>query len=110
MYLFTGRPAVWILVHSYVFWSAQRADCQPGGRNLGFPGVDVTWHGIHGLCWPKVLQEVVSLSWGTQVPVVLVLHLGGNDLCLVWIGELLTLMKTDLERFSGFVPELILVW
>lgn len=27
-------PYVWFIVHSYVFWAAQRVDCRPGGRNL----------------------------------------------------------------------------
>lgn len=39
----------------------------------------------------------------------MVLHAGGNDLCFVRMGEIISLMKIDVERFSLFSPELILV-
>lgn len=104
------RPVVWIIGHSYVFWAGQFAEGSPGGRNLGFHGLEVMWRGIRGLRWPEVLQHVVFLSREVRCPVVLVIHAGGNDLCSVRMGDLITLMQADVDRFSSFVPELVLVW
>lgn len=50
------------------------------------------------------------LSRNVRGPVILVLHVGGNDLCFVHAGELIALMKADLARFSGFFPQLLVVW
>lgn len=96
--------------HSFVYRAAQRAEDRPGGRNLGFAGNRVTWRGHRGFRWAQVLSEVVFISRHVQAPVVLVLHVGGNDLCSVPTGELISLMKADLSRFSGFFTSLTVVW
>ncbi|KAM3920263.1 uncharacterized protein RB166_014651 [Leptodactylus fuscus] len=103
-------PVVLILGHSYVFWAAQRAECRPGGSNLGFQQIQVVWRGVRGMRWSQVLSEVVDFSRGVDGPVILVVHAGGNDLCFVRMAELLAVMRSDLERIPGFFPELIIVW
>ncbi|XP_044130444.1 uncharacterized protein LOC122923654 [Bufo gargarizans] len=105
-----GRPAVWIVGHSYVFWAAQRADCRPGGRSLGFREVDVAWRGIRGLRWAQLMSQVVEIGSQASGPVVLVLHAGGNDMGSVPLVELLALIRSDLERFPSFFREVVLVW
>lgn len=109
-YFFSGVPVLWIVGHSFIYRAAQRAEDRPGGRNLGFAGVRVTWRGHRGLRWAQVFSEVVNISRQVRAPVVLVLHVGGNDLCCVPTGELMAVMKTDLTRFSGFFTGLTVVW
>ncbi|XP_077154645.1 uncharacterized protein LOC143817270 isoform X1 [Ranitomeya variabilis] len=106
----SGSPTVWLLGHSYIFWAGQRAEFRPGGRNLGFRGLNFSWRGIKGLQWPQVLPEIVDISKEARSPVVLVLHAGGNDLCSYKIAELITIMKSDISRFHSFFQELIFVW
>lgn len=96
--------------HSFVRRAAIRAVDRPGGRNLGFTGVRVSWRGLGGLRWAQVFSEVVGISRVSQAPVILVLHVGGNDLCSVPSGDLMALMKADLSRFSGFFRFLTVVW
>lgn len=103
-------PQVWLLGHSYLFWAAQRADSRPGGRQLGFRNVEVTWRGRRGLRWLQVLPEAIDISRNSRSPVVLVIHAGGNDLCLLRLPELLTLVRADLDRLMGYFQELIIVW
>ncbi|XP_044158603.1 uncharacterized protein LOC122944427 isoform X2 [Bufo gargarizans] len=105
-----ARPVVWLLGHSYIFWAAQRAECRPGGRSLGFREVEVHWRGLRGLRWSQVLPEVVEIGRRSVGPVILVLHAGGNDLCSQRMLELMALMRSDLERFPAFFPELVVVW
>ncbi|XP_071980183.1 uncharacterized protein [Engystomops pustulosus] len=105
-----SRPTVWILGHSFIYWAEQRAMVRPGGRSLGFFDADVRWRGIRGLRWMQALPEVVDISRYSASPSILVLHLGGNDLCSVRFGELVPLIQSDLERFSSFFSRFVLVW
>ncbi|XP_044124736.1 uncharacterized protein LOC122919648 [Bufo gargarizans] len=104
------RPTVCFVGHSYLFWAGQRAETRPGGRSLGFRNVEVIWRGIRGLRWSQVLPESVHLSTLARPPVILAIHAGGNDLCLLKVAELITLIRADLERIPTFFPEVIIVW
>lgn len=103
-------PDIWLLGHSYVFRAAQRAEYRPGGHNLGFYHARVSWRGVGGLRWHRVLHEVVDISRSVRGPVILLIHAGGNDVCSVRLEELITIMKADLERIPGFFPQCLLVW
>ncbi|XP_056397708.1 uncharacterized protein LOC130293230 [Hyla sarda] len=104
------RTMVYFLGHSYFHRAAQRADCRPGGRSLGCGNVEPHWRGIPGMRWTRVLTEVVDIARTVRSGVILVVHAGGNDLCYSRVPDLITLMKADVERFSGFFPDLVLVW
>ncbi|XP_077113503.1 uncharacterized protein LOC143809782 isoform X2 [Ranitomeya variabilis] len=105
-----GRPSVWIVGHSYIYWAAQRAEMCPGGRSLGFNDVDVIWRGLRGMMWSRVLPEIVHISRVTSSPTIVVIHVGGNDLASFSLVELLTLMRSDMDKFSMFFPSMRLVW
>ncbi|XP_073517775.1 uncharacterized protein [Phyllobates terribilis] len=104
------KHTVRILGHSYIFWASQRAERRPGGRGLGFHGINVFLRGIRGLTWPQVLPEVVRIAQTASSPLILVLHAGGNDLCSFHLAELLTIMRSDVDKFHRLFPELTLIW
>lgn len=60
--------------------------------------------------WTQVLPEAKEIRYASHSPVVLVLHAGGNDLCLLKRAELLTIMRADLEKIPIFFSDLVLVW
>ncbi|XP_044157235.1 uncharacterized protein LOC122943508 [Bufo gargarizans] len=101
------RPTVCFVGHSYLFWACQRAESRPGGRCLGFQNVEVIWRGLR---WSQVLPETVHLSTLARSPVILVNHAGGNDLCLLKVAGLITLIRADLERIPTFFPEVVIGW
>lgn len=103
-------PYVWFLGHSYLVWAAQRADCCPGGRSLGFQNIIANWRGIRGLRWARILPEAMEISRLSRPPVILVIHAGSNDLCFMRLSELLTLISADLNRIIELFPKVILVW
>ncbi|KAM4019920.1 uncharacterized protein ACNLHF_000525 [Anomaloglossus baeobatrachus] len=105
-----AKPVIWLLGHSYIFWAGQRAENRPGGRALGFRGFEVNWRGVRGLIWPQVIPEVVEIARSALTPVVLVIHAGGNDLGARRLAELITTMRSDVDKFHAFFPELVLVW
>ncbi|XP_031760268.1 uncharacterized protein LOC101734168 isoform X2 [Xenopus tropicalis] len=103
-------PVVLLVGHSYLRRAERRAAIRPGGRNLGFHGVDMVWKGISGLRWLQVLPEVFSFSRIYNGPIVLVVHAGGNDLGTVKVAELITLIKSDLERCASLFTKVVIVW
>lgn len=94
------RPVYYQLLQSFI--GSLPDICASPYETLIFSTVfGLAFFGAFGAC------ELVPLS---QCPVILVLHAGGNDLCSVRMGELLTLMQADVNRFFCFVPELVLMW
>ncbi|XP_069802067.1 uncharacterized protein [Dendropsophus ebraccatus] len=104
------RPEVWIIGHSFIHRAAQRASCRPGGLNLGFSQANVSWRGVGGMRWLRVLSEVIAISKQLHGPAVLVIHAGGNDLCSVRLAELISVIKSDVIRMSELFTDSIIVW
>lgn len=65
--------------------------------------------GVRGLCWSQVLPTAISISHSVRGPVVLVIHARGNDVGLLRMDEILTLMRADLEHIRGFFQDVMLV-
>ncbi|XP_077148455.1 uncharacterized protein LOC143809219 [Ranitomeya variabilis] len=105
-----GRPSVWIVGHSYIYWAARRAEACPGGRSLGLHDVDVIWRGLRGMMWSQVLPEIVHISRMASSPTIVLIHAGGNDLASFSLVELLTLIRSDMDKFPMFFPLMRLVW
>lgn len=53
---------------------------------------------------------VLALSSIPHGPVVLVLHVIGNDPCSLRVAELLALMRANLDWFPQFFVEVVIVW
>lgn len=65
---------------------------------------------MEGHWWPEGVPEAVVFNRSVRVPVILVIHAGGIDLCSLKVPELITTMRTDLERLPCFSSELVLMW
>lgn len=66
--------------------------------------------GIQGLNWLQILPEVAAISKEFSWPIVLVIHLGGTDLCFTWVLELLTIIGFDMDKYRAFFQDLVIVW
>ena len=60
--------------------------------------------------WDRVLPEVQHHARLDRPPDVLVLHVGGNDLGIRPIGDLITAVKADVLTFRAAYPGMLLVW
>ncbi|KAM3931107.1 LOW QUALITY PROTEIN: uncharacterized protein RB166_004615 [Leptodactylus fuscus] len=103
-------PVVWILGHSYVYWVARRAAVRPGGLQLGFQDSELKWHGVRGMSWLQMLPQVIEIGRSSQAPVVLLFHMGGNDLGVINLSELILLIRSDVDRFPAFFQDVVIVW
>ncbi|CAJ0946880.1 unnamed protein product [Ranitomeya imitator] len=106
------RRLVWIMGHSFVFWAAERAAVRPDGRQLGFSRDVATlrWIGKRGMTWSQFLPDFHRFVRWDQVPQILVIHLGGNDLRKRPCRELIKDIKFDVLRLWAMFPKVLVVW
>ncbi|KAM9325630.1 uncharacterized protein PAF06_001776 isoform 1-T1 [Gastrophryne carolinensis] len=104
--------SVLIVGHSFIFWSARRAEVRRSGKQLGIPEdrARLHWAGVRGMCWEALREHTLRVAARTRPPGVLVLHAGGNDLGRVPMRRLIKSMTRDLLFFLGFFPGVVLVW
>ncbi|CAJ0966975.1 unnamed protein product [Ranitomeya imitator] len=106
------RRLVWIMGHSFVFWAAERAAVRPDGRQLGFSRDVATlrWIGKRGMTWSQFLPDFHRFVRWDQVPQILVIHLGGNDLGKRPCRKLIKDIKFDVLRLWAMFPKVLVVW
>ncbi|XP_037554159.1 uncharacterized protein si:dkeyp-121d4.3 [Nematolebias whitei] len=113
-----GKPSssepmnVWICGHSLVYWAESRAKSPEVGMQLGMDPSKVTiwWKGIQGMTWSQLLPQLHQLKITWPNPDVLIVHLGGNDLCTESPTNLLASVKKDLTSIRSIFPRCVLVW
>ncbi|CAJ0965237.1 unnamed protein product [Ranitomeya imitator] len=66
---------------------------------------DLAWHERS-----YVVSEVVRIAPVSSSPTVVVIHARGNDLASSPLAELLTLMRSDMDKFLSFFSAMRLVW
>ncbi|CAJ0933156.1 unnamed protein product [Ranitomeya imitator] len=106
------RRLVWIMGHSFVFWAAERAAVRLDGCQLGFSRDVATlrWIGKRGMTWSQFLPDFHRFVRWDQVPQILVIHLGGNDLGKRPCRELIKDIKFDVLRLWAMFPKVLVVW
>lgn len=60
----------------------------------------VLWKGIRGFLWSNLYNLLARLMNVWPLPHVLIIHLGGNDLCKVRTLDLIFQIKSDVQRFQ----------
>lgn len=85
-----SRTRIWIVGSSIVKWAFVRARCLYDGPHLDLQrqGASVWWQGRGGLRWCHMRRTFRTLLTFEDAPDLLVLHVGGNDLGLVKLGDL----------------------
>nr|XP_033814699.1 uncharacterized protein LOC117366849 isoform X2 [Geotrypetes seraphini] len=103
---------VWIIGHSFVHWAGERALVRPGGRHLGLGhlGVRVSWWGQRGMRWHQLLPFLSHLRSCPRPPVVLIIHLGGNDVDSLSARQLVNVIKDDLRVLFAWFPGTRILW
>lgn len=56
-----------------------------------------------------MLSAAVEIGRAGSGPVILILNAGGNDICTIRMDELITLVRADLVRITGFFRNVIIV-
>nr|XP_033793128.1 uncharacterized protein LOC117357060 [Geotrypetes seraphini] len=104
--------SVWIVGHSFIHRAGERALIRPGGRHLGLEhrGVRVSWWGQRGMRWHQLLPLMARQRSNPRRPDLLLVHLGGNDVDVMTVKQLIDRIKDDLRCVLDWFPHLRLVW
>ena len=96
---------VWIVGHSFVKWAGKHAGTAHYGKDLGMAraGVTVTWQGKSGMLRGELRTVLNTMKKGGSCPVVLVIHLGENDLVREKSLAIVKTMKEDLREIRKSV-------
>nr|XP_033802607.1 uncharacterized protein LOC117361416 [Geotrypetes seraphini] len=102
---------VWVCGHSLIFWAHKHAQESRWGNNLELVehGIRLRWLGIRGMYWDQLLPTLHQASC-FSAPVLILIHLGGNDLCKVKGVHLIRQMKSDLLFVACTFPRARMVW
>ncbi|XP_023593445.1 tumor susceptibility gene 101 protein isoform X1 [Trichechus manatus latirostris] len=106
------QKQVWICGHSYVFWAEKRALKRSFGSQLGISVEDARlhWIGKSGMMWDQLTPTLVHARRRLPDPDVLVVHLGGNDLGVMELLDIITRIKKDLRFIKQMFKNVTIVW
>lgn len=101
---------IWILGDSIPFWAGQRAK-DTGKANLDMPNEStIAWWGIRGMSWAHLAHSIQLDIALRRPPLIVAIHLGGNDLIAMRTEVLCGTIKTGLTSIREALPSAHLLW
>ena len=99
---------IWILGDSIPYWAVNHAR-QQGRPNIKLKTTVAWWCG-RGCRWEDFDALVGANFLLSKAPEVIVLHMGGNDICKKSILTIKNLMKEKLNKIKSVYHDVQLVW
>ncbi|KAH3866395.1 hypothetical protein DPMN_029458 [Dreissena polymorpha] len=78
-------------------------------ENLRLP-TSIAWWGIGGLTWSTLRRSIESNVLLSTPPKVLVLHLGGNDLCIDSCAKVRNNIKREIKYLRTAFADTAIIW
>ncbi|KAE8634412.1 hypothetical protein XENTR_v10002299 [Xenopus tropicalis] len=72
--------------------------------------MEILWFGKGGMCWDAILPNLWNIFSVEQLPHIILIHVGGNDLGVYPMKNLIKDMRRDLRDLLSAIQGLILVW
>ncbi|XP_053112967.1 uncharacterized protein LOC128327767 [Hemicordylus capensis] len=102
---------VLICGHSLVFWAFKRTSTSHWGSQLGFGRrASVYWLDMRGMLWDQLLPAIRDHLARFPMPLVLVLHLGENDLGRRTGLSIVQQAASDLLTLRRWMPGVRILW
>lgn len=96
---------------SYIYWARYRANHNGFANNLGIEGIrEVAWMGQRGMHWPRLMPRLQYEIIHRPLPAMIVIHLGGNDLCDIGSATLDHNIRDDVQAIRELLPNTTLVF
>jgi hypothetical protein len=101
-----------VIDSSIIQRAGEHSKIRPTGTCLGLQqlGCQLVWVEMPGMRWENVVPLIHSLINYRGIPFAVIIHCGGNDICLVPCGELLFHIKLTIAILSSMLPGTSLVW
>lgn len=107
--LFYFSADVWFLGDSILYWAGVYAE-ERNMPNLHLPGLSIGWYGIRGMSWNQFIHSLQLRVLFQQPPKVILIHLGGNDLCAKSQLQIFNLIRRGLDYVTAAYPDSVLIW
>ncbi|XP_029442942.1 cGMP-specific 3',5'-cyclic phosphodiesterase-like [Rhinatrema bivittatum] len=101
------QECVWVVGHSFIHWAANRAQRRPYGLNLELEERNwkIVWIGQRGMKWDNLLSLVEQRALDLELPKIVLIHLGGNDVGTGSCKDLIVKIKKDFGTLMNAMPD-----
>ena len=96
---------IWFIGDSLISHLSDRAAFR-ASSNLGLANKMVHWLGISSMHWRDLIPKFQLAMMFKPPPVMILVHVGGNDLVTMRQGKLIKNIKKDLQYFASSSPQL----
>lgn len=100
---------IWLIGDSLITHLHDMAEFR-GSLNLGIPSKRVVWLGTRGMHWEQLRPKFQLMMIQNFQPVMILIHLGGNDLASVKQAKLMRMIKWDIGYIASVFPSTQIVW
>ncbi|XP_029452711.1 uncharacterized protein LOC115088594 [Rhinatrema bivittatum] len=101
------QECVWVVGHSFIHWAANRAQHRPYGLNLELDerSWKIVWLSHRGMKWDNLLSMVEQSASQLELPKIVLIHLGGNDVGAGSCKDLIVKIKKDFGTLMNAMPD-----
>ena len=101
---------MWFVGSSIIKHAYPAAISRPGGPNLSIPGLDIWWQGYSGLRLVTTKYRIRTLARLQDPPHYILLHIGGNDIGVTKLREIMTEASSLLPYIRMRLPNVRIIW
>ena len=101
---------MWFVGSSIIKHAHPAAISRPGGPNLSIPGLDIWWQGYSGLRLVTTKYRIRTLARLQDPPHYILLHIGGNDIGVTKLREIMTEASSLLHYIRMRLPNVRIIW
>ena len=99
-----------MLGDSIPYWAGEYA-VERGIPNLSLPPEwSLGWYARRGMSWEQFIHELQLRVLFQPAPKVILIHLGGNDLCSLSLLRIFNLIRRGIHYLSGAYPSAHFLW
>ena len=77
---------------------------------LGRIGVSIWWQGLSGMSVTRLKSQIRTMNRFEDPPNFLILHIAGNDIGLLNIGQLRAYVKEIISWMGKIMPNETIIW
>lgn len=101
---------IWLLGDSIIYWAGVYA-AERNSPNLNLPSQwSLGWYGIRGMSWSQFVHTLQLRVLFQTPPKVILVHLGGNDLCTKSLLQVFNLIRNGLNYLLAAYPDVHYIW
>lgn len=106
---FMSLTDIWIIGDSLISHLEEDVGALRGSLNLGL-AFNVLWLGTGGMHWSDLIPRFQCTMIFHPPPVMIIIHVGGNDLVTMKQAKLIKVIRRDLGYIASVFPSVKIAW